>query len=142
MLCQATAELDSRVLWMMVMPVKILVRMKLRMKWIFHGPPDVSLHHFTALAKSGSIIRWRFLMKLQLNEIFIARCIAKISARLISIGGMGEENKHLKWPSSSLRTPPMADFCHFGWKVASTFHFRTHGEGSQMAQPNGGRVPT
>lgn len=140
---QSATALDSRVLWIMEMPapVEIWDRMKLRMKCTFHGPPEASLHHLTAFAESDSIIKWRSLVRLEPIEIFMARWIAKISARLISIVGMGEENKHLKWPSLSLRTPPIADFCHCGWKDASTFHLRAQGEGgdhSLMGEGFGG----
>lgn len=99
-------------------------RMKLRIKFKFHGPPLLSLHHFTALAESDSIVNLHCDNLSLPLEIFIARWIARTSALLISMVGIEVENKHLKFPLISLKTPPIADLGKEVLSEASTFHFR------------------
>lgn len=100
----------------------------------FHGPPSLFLHHLTALAESGSIKSLvKELIRSQLLDILIARCIAKISALLISIGGIGEEKRQMKAPLLSRSTPLMAALKRVLLAEASTFHLRTfEGGGDQF----------
>lgn len=108
-------------------------RIKFRGNFKFHGPPHSSLHHLTAFNESDSMIICRCLI-LSLDEvIFIARTIAKISAELISIFGIGLESRAMNTPDSDRRTPPAAAWDRLGSYDASTFHFRMFfGGGDQM----------
>lgn len=91
---------------------------------MFHGPPDSPLHHNTAFVESDSMIILNFFISLLDSEIAIARCIAKTSAQFISMYGMGEENKHMKFPRWFRKTPPIAEHDSTVCTEASTFHFR------------------
>lgn len=106
------------------------LRMKLRANFKFHWPPLSALHHKTALWESDSIITWSCRSDSFSMVMLIALWIALISALLISIWGMGQENEHLNSPKQFLRTPPTAD--RERWEVikASTFHLTKSGEGA------------
>lgn len=97
--------------------------MKLRWKFMFQGPPQSLLHHDTALKESDSRMIWLFFKSSLAKEIAIALWMARTSAQLISMNGMGEENKHLKIPWWFRSTPPMAEQKVFLLTEASTFHF-------------------
>lgn len=106
--------------------------MKFSWKFMFQGPPQSSLQHLTALWELDSIkIGWFFIFSI-LSEICMARYMARISAQLISMGGIGEENIHLNFPSLLRRIPPMVDPDWDAITDASTIHFRwLIGGGSQ-----------
>lgn len=50
--------------------------------------------------------------------------IARTSAPLISVGGIGDEKRHWKLPSWFRKTPPTAKRDSDGMNEASTFHFK------------------
>ena len=91
-------------------------------KFKLQGPPLELLLHETALCESDSMMIWWFFTILDASDIFMAQWMAKTSAELISIGGIGHENRHMKEPTLFRRTPPMALRLHLGSYEASTFH--------------------
>lgn len=98
----------------------------------FQGPPWLSLHHFTAFAESDSTISLENEIRSQLLDILIARWIASISALLMSILGMGVENRHTKCPWLLRSTPPIAALVWSLLTEASTFHLRMLLEGGDQ----------
>lgn len=131
---ESATMFDSRPLKIISIPGSrpIAFRMKLMMKLRFHGPFVEPLHHCTTLLESDSMMSLDWIRESIDLEILIALWIAWISAWLISIQGIGEENKHLKTPWLSRSTPPIADFDWVIFREASTFHLRVfRGGGTQ-----------
>lgn len=109
------------------------LRMKFNIKLRFQGPPWFELHHFTVLTESDSkMSEWELINGLD-REILTARKMAKISAELISIGGIGHGKTHKNIPWSFLKTPPIALWWRIGSREASMFHlYPKDGEGLQF----------
>lgn len=114
-----------------------MLRIKLRMNWIFHGLPDRAQHQPTTFFESDSMIIF-----LPCNPglpwtIFNALWIAKTSAMLISIWGIGDENIHRNFPSESPRTPPIDVLIRIGCNEASTFHLMQWDGGGTHKEADG-----
>lgn len=130
--------------WLVSLPLWIIDRlshdllaflMKFNGKAKFQGPPESSRHHLTALAESDSMMMLDPLIESLLMEILIARRIAKISAELISIFGIGLEKRAIKRWSGPLSTPPTAAWLKRTSNEASTFHLTHPGGEAPMILP-------
>lgn len=90
---ESATKLEFRPLWIIETsrPPFRAFRMKFRWKFKFHGPPSSLLHHWTAFAESDSIVSFAVFKASHDRVIFTARCIASISALLISMKGIGEK---------------------------------------------------
>lgn len=60
--------------------------------------PVSALHHDTVLAESDSRMVERFCRLWLAREMVMALWMARTSAQLISIGGMGDENMQINFP--------------------------------------------
>lgn len=89
---------------------------------MFQGPPLSLLHHRIAFDESVSRIMLHLFVALDAKEMDIARWMTKNFAQLISMNGIEDENKHMKFPWWFRSTPPMAEHNYEMFTDASIFH--------------------
>lgn len=121
---ESATKFALRLLWQISMFRFFILAFLIKFRWKvkFQGPPHSLLHHRTAFVESDSRMNMQFWTLWFDNEILIARWIARTSALLISMNGIGEEKRHIKFPEWFLSTPPIAEHDSSSFTDASTFH--------------------